>query len=50
MEQHNHHVRNWIVERALWAISEALGLHKTNERGERGLAEWYEYAAAGEWQ
>lgn len=49
-QQHDHHIRNWITERAIWAIYEALSLHNTNERGERGLAEWYEYAAAGEWQ
>lgn len=46
-QQHDHHVRNWLTERALWAIYEALGLH--NDKGQQGLAEWYEYAAAGEW-
>jgi len=46
--QHNHHVRNWIVERAIWAIEEALGLHEPEPGA--GWAEWYEYAAAGEWQ
>jgi hypothetical protein len=46
--QHDHHTRNWLVERALWTIYEALGLH--NSKGETGWAEWYELAAAGEWQ
>jgi hypothetical protein len=45
--QHNHHVRNWIVERAIWAIEEALGRH--DPKPADGWAEWYEYAAAGEW-
>ncbi len=48
MDQHDRHVKNWLIEKTLWQIMEALGLH--NDRGQQGLAEWYEYAAAGEWQ
>lgn len=45
--QQDHHTRDWQTERALWAIEEALGLHQPHPAD--GWAEWYEYAAAGEW-
>lgn len=45
--QHDHHARDWVTERAIWAIEEVLGLHQPQPAD--GWAEWYEYAAAGEW-